>query len=303
MDTTNTIIVVVVVALIYVFIIKPRKEKNQNKKRKDKNQNKEAQDVGSDDSTLCSDKMNDNLSMQTDDNESMESADRDSSFASTSMRVDGSIDGCTIPDAASTKTVVWLAHCINLPFLPLPQNMEINNEMMSLLNEFENSVKLKDQNANAIIREGFQNKVKSKFGPFGQNCPMDVFKFCNLNVDLLNLYKMVIEGTKDESVLSGKGSIRRILKYSIELGAPASTLNFLTSYFVNNLWFMNMPEQNEWLKLALECMMVSGNGELGNKILGILKAEGDMSDEEIDELLEHAHEFRTQVDDSWMIRG
>lgn len=213
-------------------------------------------------------------------------------------QVNGSGDTSAVSELGNTKTVVWMAHCLNFPFLPFPQNMEINMEIMSLLDEFENSVRQKDQNAVAIIMNGFQNKVKSKFGPAAQTCSMEVFKFCSLNSDLLNMFKMVIEGKRDENVLSGKGSISRILKYSIELGSPASTLDMLTGYFVDNLWFMNMPKQSEWLKLALECTLVSGNEELGNKILGILG--GDINNEEIDELLEHAREFRSQINDSWI---
>ena len=117
---------------------------------------------------------------------------------------------------------------------------------------------------------------------------------------MLDVYKMVIEGQKNENVLSGKGAIRRILKYSIELGSPAKTLDALADYFVGNSWFDNMPEQNEWLKLALECMMVTGNEDLGNEILGRLQSDGGLSDEEKEELLDHAREYRSQVDASWM---
>lgn len=126
------------------------------------------------------------------------------------------------------------------------------------------------------------------------------FKICALSKDLLDVYKMVIEGHRNEDVLSGKGSIRRILKYSIELGSPAGTLDTLTDYFINNTWFDDMPEQEEWHKLALKCTMVTGDGEMGNKILGLLQNEGGISDEEIEELLDHAREFRSQIDDSWM---
>ena len=141
--------------------------------------------------------------------------------------------------------------------------------------------------------------MKEKFG-MASNIPMDVFKIYSLSKDLLDMYKMVIEGKRDEDVLSGKGSIRRILKYSIELGSPAKTLNALTDYFVNNAWFDNMQEQIEWHKLALECMMVTGNGELGSQILDLLQGEGGISDDEKEEFLNHANAFRSQIDVSWM---
>ena len=203
------------------------------------------------------------------------------------------------PDLATTKTVVWMAHCINLPFLPMDKNMKINMELMSMLNDFEHAVKGGDKTATIEIYNKFQDKMKEKFG-MASNIPMDVMKICSLSKDLLDVYKMVIEGKRNEDVLSGKGAIRRILKYSIELGSPAKTLDALTDFFVNKVWFDDMPEQEEWHKLALECMMVTGDGEMGNKILGLLEKEGGISDEEKEELLSHAREFRSQIDDSWM---
>ena len=111
---------------------------------------------------------------------------------------------------------------------------------------------------------------------------------------------MVILGERDEEALDGIGSIRRILKYSIELGAPAQTLNMLTEYFMNNEWFTTLPEKHEWMKLALECMMVTGNGELGNTILSQLRAENNITDDEIEELREHADSYSSRIDISWM---
>ena len=203
------------------------------------------------------------------------------------------------PDILITNTVVWMAHCINLPFLPQDKNVKINMELRAMLNDFRKAVKAGDQNATNEVYNIFQDKVKEKFG-LAHNIPMDVFKFCSLSKDLLDMYKMVIEDKRDEDVLSGKGSIRRILKYSIELGSPAKTLNALVNYFVNNSWFDNMKEQVEWHKLALECMMVTGNGEMGNKILGLLQDEGRIGDDEKEELLDHAREYRSQLDISWM---
>jgi len=203
------------------------------------------------------------------------------------------------PDLATTKSVVWMAHCINLPFLPREKNMKINMDLLPLLNDFENAVKAGDNTTTIAIYNKFRDKVNEKFG-MARNNPMDVFKFCNLSNDLLDVYKMVIEDQKNENVLSGKGTIRRILKYSIELGSPVKTLDALTNYFVNNPWFDDMSEQIEWHKLALECMMVTGNDELGNKILGLLQVEGGVNDDEKEELLDHAREYRSQIDVSWM---
>ncbi|MBR3453936.1 MAG: hypothetical protein IKH26_01285 [Bacteroidaceae bacterium] len=203
------------------------------------------------------------------------------------------------PDLSTTSTVVWMAHCINLPFLPQAKNMEINISLMSLLKNYEAAVKSGDQTTATDVFNKIQDRMKEKFGP-ACNIPMEVFKICMLSKDLLDVYKMVIEGQKNENVLSGKGAIRRILKYSIELGTPPKTLDALADYFVGNSWFDNMPEQNEWLKLALECMMVTGNEDLGNEILGRLQSDGGLSDEEKEELLDHAREYRSQVDASWM---
>ena len=210
----------------------------------------------------------------------------------------------TVPDLATTKSVVWMAHCINLPFLPQDENIAINMQIMSMLGDFEKAVKTGDQATTITIYNSLQDKMKEKFGNQINNpmvkAYMHDFKICALSKDLLDMYKMVIEGKKDEDVLSGKGAIRRILKYSIELGSPAKTLDALTDYFVNNAWFDDMPEQEEWHKLALECMMVSGNGRMGSKILGLLQEEGGISDDEKEELLDHAKEFRSQIDVSWM---
>ncbi len=60
----------------------------------------------------------------------------------------------------------------------------------------------------------------------------------------------------------------------------------------------NMQEQDEWLKQAYECTMVSGNRDLGHEILEHL--EVGLEDEEKGELLNHAHEFRHQIDASWI---
>lgn len=210
----------------------------------------------------------------------------------------------SVPDLVTTNTVVWMAHCINLPFLSQDKNIKINMEMMSMLNVFKDAVKAGDKENTIEIYNQFQDKMKVKLGN-GSNDPMlhlrmVPFKICALSKDLLDLYKMVIEGHRDADVLSGKGSIRRILKYSIELGSPAKTLDALTDYFVHNAWFDNMPEQREWLKLALECMMVTGNGDIGNEILERLRGEGGITEEEKEELLDHAREFRNHIDNSWM---
>lgn len=210
----------------------------------------------------------------------------------------------TAPDLATTHSVVWMAHCINLPFLSQGKNMEINYSILSLLNDYVNAVKTGNEGGASEIANTIQGLMKEKFGnqinnPMAKALMLD-FKICALSKDLLDMYKMVIEGKRDEDVLSGKGSIRRILKYSIELGSPAKTLDTLTDYFVNNAWFDDMPEQEEWHKLALECMMVTGNGELGSQILSLLQGEGGIRDDEKEELLNHAKTFRSQTDVSWM---
>ena len=111
---------------------------------------------------------------------------------------------------------------------------------------------------------------------------------------------MVLKGQRNADVLGGKGSIRRILKYSTELGAPPKTLDLLVDYFVNTAWFSNTPQPEKWLKLALECAMISDNEEVGRIILDRLQAEGGLSDEEKSELIDHAHEYRSQVSSSWL---
>lgn len=277
MDLSVTIISSIALALIYMFIIKPRRDKKAAEaKKKLESTNDPRVDM---DQAAKQD-----VPSVKNEHEVSNKADVDSS----------------VPDLAATKTVVWMAHCINLPFLPMDKSMKINMELMSMLNDFEQAVKAGNNNTTIEIYNKFQDKVKEKFGAMDSNIPMDVFKLCNLRKDLLDVYKMVIEGHRNEDVLSGKGSIRRILKYSIELGSPTKTLDALTDYFVNNTWFDDMPEQEEWHKLALECTMVTGDGEMGNKILGLLQNEGGISDEEIEELLDHAREFRSQIDDSWM---
>ena len=208
------------------------------------------------------------------------------------------------PDLGKTQTVVWMAHRIDLPYLPQEKHDKLNTGMMLMLCAFEHAVEEGKQEKTIEIYNEFQKLMKVKLGN-GANDEMAQlrmvpFKICALSKDLLDLYKMVIEGHRDADVLSGKGSIRRILKYSIELGSPAKTLDALTDYFVHNAWFDNMPEQSEWLKLALECMMVTGNGDMGNEILRRLQDEGGISDEEKEELMDHAREFRSQIDDSWM---
>lgn len=209
-----------------------------------------------------------------------------------------------VPDLLTTNMVIWMAHCINLPFQSQAKNMEINMSITSLLKKYENAVKTGDDGKTVEILNEIQHNMREKFGDQINNpmvkAYMHDFKICALSKDLLDMYKMVIEGKRDEDVLSGKGSIRRILKYSIELGSPAKTLDALVDYFVNNVWFDNMKEQVEWHKLALECMMVTGNGEMGDKILGFLKDEGGIGDDEKEELLDHAREFRNQIDVSWM---
>lgn len=208
------------------------------------------------------------------------------------------------PDILITNTVVWMAHCINLPFLSQDKNIKINMEMRSMLNDFRKAVKAGEQNSITAIYNKFQDKMKEKLeggmDDMTVHLHMVPFKICALSKDLLDLYKMIIEGQKDEDALSGKGSIRRILKYSIEIGSPAKTLDTLTDFFVNNNWFDNMPEEIEWLKLALECMMITGNEDLGKKVLERLQSCGGISDEEKEELLDHAREFRSQIDVSWM---
>ena len=220
--------------------------------------------------------------------------------ANSDARTSGS---ASAPDLETTSSVIWMAHCINLPFLPMNKNMEINMEFIPMLNDFKKAVKDGDKNTTIGIYNKFQDKMKEKLGNDIANPMMHLqmvpFKICALSKDLLDLYKMVIEGQKNENVLNG-GAIKRILKYSIELGSPAKTLDALTDYFVNNAWFDDMQEQIEWHKLALECMMVTGNGGMGTKILGILQNEGGISDDEKEELLNHAKEFRSQINASWM---
>lgn len=280
-NITNIIIVSVAVALIYVFIIKPR----QDKKAAEAKKNQADADAFSANDTH--DVTQDELLAKNERKE----------------KINASVD-LSAPDLATTKSVVWMAHCINLPFLPQDKNMAINMAIMSMLGNFEKAVKAGDKETIIKIYNNFQSKMKEKFGNQINNpmvkAYMHDFKICALSKDLLDMYKMVIEGKRDEEVLSGKGSIRRILKYSIELGSPAKTLDALVDFFVNNLWFENMEEQVEWHKLALECMMVTGNGEMGDKILGLLQDEGGIGDDEKEELLDHAREFRNQIDVSWM---
>ncbi len=203
------------------------------------------------------------------------------------------------PDGGLTKTLVWMAHCINLPFLPMGRNMQINAEFMPMLDRFEHAVKAGDKEATIQIYNQFQGKVQEKFGS-ASNIPTEVVKFCILSKDLLDLYQMVLKGQRNDDVLGGTGSIRRILKYSIELGAPPKTLDLLVDYYVNTAWFSNIPQPEEWLKLALECAMISDNEEVGRIILDRLQAEGGLSDEEKSELIDHAHEYRSQVSSSWL---
>ena len=275
MDLSVTIISSVALALIYVFIIKPRQDK--------KNAGRKASDA-------CVDvpqdtKQDETLVMRNQEKEG-----------------ESSVRSTNIPDLEQTKTVVWMAHCINFPFLPMDKNIKINMEFMSLLNDLEEAVKADEKERTIEIYNKFQDKMKEKLGSGIDNPMVNLnmfpFKICALSKDLLDLYKMVIEGRKDEDVLGGKGSIKRILKYSIELGSPSKTLDALTDYFVNNSWFDNMQEQDEWLKQAYECTMVSGNRDLGHEILEHL--EVGLEDEEKGELLNHAHEFRHQIDVSWI---
>ena len=189
--------------------------------------------------------------------------------------------------STQAKTIVWMGH-------GMPSDLEI----MPMLDRFERAVKAGDKETTIAIYNEFQDKVKAKSGPF--DVGMDVFKRCCLSKDLLDVYKLVLEDHRDEDVLSGKGAIRRILKYSIELGTPDTILNTLTGFFVDNAWFDDMPEQEEWLKLALECMMVTGNGELGRKVLERLEAAGGLSEEDMEELSDHARESLRRVDCSWM---
>ena len=187
-----------------------------------------------------------------------------------------------------TKTIVWLGHC-------MPSDLGI----MTMLARFEQAVKSGDNETTIAIYNEFQNKVNAKFGAF--DVGMNVFKRCCLSKDLLDVYKLVLEDKRDEDVLSGKGAIRRILKYSIELGMPDNILDTMTEFFVGNVWFDDMSEQEEWLKLALECMMVTGNGELGRKVLKRLEAAGCLLlEEDKEELSDHARESFRKVDCSWM---
>lgn len=200
------------------------------------------------------------------------------------------------PNVMLTQSIVWMAHCINLPFLSQEKNITINISMSSMLDDFRNAVNTGDEERIDEIYNKFQDKMKERLGSEFNNPTIFVSKFGILSRDLLDLYKMVIEGQKDENTMR----IMRILKYSIEFGSPAKTLDTLTDFFVNNTWFDNMPEENKWLKLALECMMITGNEDLGKKVLARLQSSSGISDEEKEELLDHAREFRSQIDDSWM---
>ena len=281
MDLSVIIISSIACALIYVFIIKPRQDKKAAEAKKKQEEtdavNADIRNVKQVDTTVKNEPRKE------------EKTDRDLSA----------------PDLSTTNSVVWMAHCINHDiFVPRHENMAINASILSLLNDFEKAVKAGDKESTNRIYNNLQGMMMKKLGnqinhPMTKALMLD-FKICALSKDLLDLYKMVIEGQKDEDVLSGKGSIRRILKYSIELGSPVNTLDTLTDYFVNNTWFDNMPEEIEWHKLALECMMVTGNGELGNKIFELLQKDGGISEEEKEELFDHAREFRSQIDDSWM---
>ena len=171
-----------------------------------------------------------------------------------------------------------------------------------MLKEFEQAVRSGDKDVAVDLYKAFQGKVQEKFGPTLGSAiiGMLAFKFCSLSKDLLDVYRMVLEGRRDGDVLSGKGSIRRILKYAIELGAPVDTLDTLTEFFVDTPWFDDMPEQEEWLKLALECMMVTGNEDLGGKVLKRLHGCGGLSEEEREELMSDARRARGTIDVSWM---
>lgn len=290
----------IIAFLIFVFFIKPRRQKKAAMKK---------QDIFNASNGAISHK-----SKQEEDGHTENQDNNDDVRKMASTIVDYLVEGglreevrkrqTDAPDILITNTVVWMAHCINLPFLSQDKNIKINMELRSMLNDFRKAVKAGEQNAIIEIYNKFQNRMKEKLeggmSDMTVHLHMIPIKICALSKDLLDVYKMVIEDKKDKNVLSGKGSIRRILKYSIELGSPAKTLDTLTDFFVNNTWFDNMPEENEWLKLALECMMITGNEDLGKKILERLQSSGGISDEEKEELLDHAREFRSQIDDSWM---
>ena len=209
------------------------------------------------------------------------------------------------PAVSYTKSVVHTAHCIDLPFISQFDNSNLDTSIRLKLSVLEKAVTEGNMSAATKFVNDIQTLVQQKFGGQQQvllNGVPDMynFKFNALSIDLLNLFRMVILGERDEEALDGIGSIRRILKYSIELGAPAQTLNMLTEYFMNNEWFTTLPEKHEWMKLALECMMVTGNGELGNTILSQLRAENNITDDEIEELREHADSYSSRIDISWM---
>lgn len=299
MDST-LIIALIIVSLIFIFFIKPRRAKKAAAMKK--------QDIGNASNGAIS------LKSKQEDVHTENQDNNDDVRKMASTIVDYLVEGglgeevgkrqTDAPDILITNTVVWMAHCINLPFLSQEKNITINISLSSMLDDFRNAVKAGDEERINEIYNKFQDKMKEKLeggmDDMTVHLHMVPFKICALSKDLLDMYKMVIEDKKDENVLSGKGSIRRILKYSIELGSPAKTLDTLTDFFVNNTWFDNMPEETEWLKLALESMMITGNEDLGEKVLERLQSCGGISDDEKEELLDHAREFRSQIDDSWM---
>ena len=165
MDLSVTIITSIAVALIYMFIIKPRRDKKAAEAKK-KMESTNAPRVDMDHAAKQ------DVPSVKNEHEVNNKADVDSS----------------VPDLAATNTVVWMAHCINLPFLPFEQNMKINNEFMSLLGGFEKAVKAGDKNKVNEIYKMFQDKMKEKFG-LVSDIPKDVFKLCILSKDLLDVYK------------------------------------------------------------------------------------------------------------------
>ena len=136
-NITIIIIVSVAVALIYVFIIKPRQDKKAAEAQKNQ---------------ADADASNANDTHGVMQNEPLAKNEQ-------KEKINASVD-LFAPDLATTRSVVWMAHCINLPFLPQDKNMAINMAIMSMLGDFEK--------AENIIRDHIQHlngspKVKNFF--------------------------------------------------------------------------------------------------------------------------------------------
>ena len=71
----------------------------------------------------------------------------------------------SVPDLNTTNSAGWMAHCVNLPFLPQAKNIDINFSILSLLKGYEDAVKNGDQASATEDFNKIQDKMKEQFGP------------------------------------------------------------------------------------------------------------------------------------------